>query len=282
MSSTNRVVCPLAFIITVITLLLINENNNRFGITTPLQNKPKVLERIECDVFVMVMSRASNTERQQLIRDTWASRIPKTIRLKFFVGHSTANTIDDMAILNDYVDEYRSLNIKTIKSLQWTLNRYNPRFVFKIDDDAYLNLDLLVQKIKTWPSTMLYLGYKMEGMPVIRDPTHPNADIQMPLSIQTYPPYHSGCGYVMSRDIANFLAYSLLAPRHITANEDTMIGLALVYSNVTIQHEDTIFPYPMPHLKCYEPSRVLLSHYVSEERIRQLHANISANMQVCG
>ncbi len=243
-----------------------------------------VQRHIEVDIFIMVMSRVSKPERQAVIRETWAAHLPSNIVLRFFVGNDgilrDEQDDSDIVVLQNYVDNYRDLNNKRIHAMKWMLGRYKPKYVFKTDDDVFVNIPLLNHKLYngSWPRSLFYLGFIMDPMAIIRDIEHPNSEPYIPINMRHYPPYHSGCGYIMSIDVVRFLANPGLQPLQLT-NDDTSIGLALAYSNVTIQHEPSIYIHPIHG--CLPSKDVMLAHYVPASTIRMFHRNATLGLDLC-
>lgn len=53
-------------------------------------------------------------------------------------------------IIEDFIDSYHNLTIKSIMMLKWIKNNCpNAQFMMKIDDDVYLNLPKLIAFVKS-------------------------------------------------------------------------------------------------------------------------------------
>lgn len=116
---------------------------------------------------------------------------------------------NDLMFLDDLQDSYKNLTLKLIKSMQ-KLNRTIPNFKYalKCDDDSFVKLDLLSQdllqyQIKQKTPLELYWGY-----------FHGRANIKKAGQWQEfnynlcdrYLPYALGGGYVLSRNLVQFIA----------------------------------------------------------------------------
>lgn len=97
--------------------------------------------------------------------------------------------------------------------------------MLKTDDDSLVRVDRLAEELDVVPSERLYWGYRMDNMPVISDPRHRNAEGKG-FPLKTYPPYMSGAGYILSRDVVMALAHAHL-PYITMTNEDAALGTRL-------------------------------------------------------
>ena len=115
-------------------------------------------------------------------------------------------------------------------------------FVAKVDDDVYLDVGALVQRLRAVPRHLqergIYLGHMQygpkggAGSKVIRSKDHKWGDPTFPLP--AYPPYASGPFYVMSSHVVQYLAHTFRAGDLNVGwrNEDASVGSWLMPTNV--------------------------------------------------
>ena len=115
-------------------------------------------------LLVYVHTAPRNWKRRMMIRQTWGDVRQYTqhvVRVVFVLGTSTTdgwpNISESLALENDlyhdivqenYIDSYRNLTYKAIGALRW-IQRYCPqtKFVLKTDDDLFVNMFDLLQRI---------------------------------------------------------------------------------------------------------------------------------------
>lgn len=102
--------------------------------------------------IVFVICRVDGFERRKIIRETWGQLIRQSLnsKLYFTIGLTKNESIQkklvsENAKFNDilqwnFVDNYYNLTIKSLGILRWfTLNCFNTKFIYKVDDDVILN-----------------------------------------------------------------------------------------------------------------------------------------------
>ncbi|XP_071803581.1 beta-1,3-galactosyltransferase 1-like isoform X2 [Asterias amurensis] len=171
------------------------------------------------DVFlvVLVTTTHENAAKRQAIRETWGSPkevLGKNIITLFLLASTRANYLQARVeeeskthhdiIQEDFKDSYKNLTLKTVMALKWTTTHCShASYVMKTDDDMYVVYHNLVKylALDTTRTSRLAFGFVINGSP-IRDPS---SKWYMPRSVysaNSYPPFMSGTGYVLSRDVA--------------------------------------------------------------------------------
>lgn len=100
--------------------------------------------------------------------DTVPTCIYGTVQIRFFVGHSKTGTTDperaahaeqqkhgDIVAL-DVPDTYVDLIEKVRQSFLWAAQNTVSEYVLKVDDDAYVNVPLMMETINDLPTSRLY------------------------------------------------------------------------------------------------------------------------------
>ena len=102
------------------------------------------------------------------------------LQIHFFVGHSKSRTTapeiaaeaeqeehDDIVML-DVPDTYVDLIEKVRRSFLWVAQSTISQYVLKVDDDAYVNVPVMIKEIKTLPPSRVYYGSLMKKVPILR------------------------------------------------------------------------------------------------------------------
>jgi beta-1,3-galactosyltransferase 1 len=171
---------------------------------------PKFINAINERKFLasFVISSPENIESRQIIRKTWGS----IIKPLFLIGKSEndekyqylkneimneANEFDDI-ILEDFIDSYENLTIKTGFAMKNFIRYFNDSTYFmKIDEDVILNVDKLYKILKNQVPKATLVG-------ALTDVTRPIRDINDKWFIpkcqyqkEFYPKYLQGAMYLI-------------------------------------------------------------------------------------
>nr|XP_022287728.1 beta-1,3-galactosyltransferase 5-like isoform X2 [Crassostrea virginica] len=186
---------------------------------------PDVLPAISCNnngsttfLFMGVVSAAGNFQQRLAIRNSWGSPVKgdPSLTLVFFVGMSaniaTKNTIQKEnqsfrdIIEVDIEEKYDNLAKKSIKILEWALFHCNrAKYVLKIDDDMFLNVNLLKSDLKNKNYSNSMIGCKVRNSSPFRFPLSKWYLSRDQYSADVFPDYISGPAYVLSGDILSKL-----------------------------------------------------------------------------
>jgi len=217
-------------------------------------------------LIIAIMScKKHRTNRQKAIRNTWFKDIPPNIQV-FFIegGHKAPSRIDGDNIYLECSDKWDDLAVKVHKFYQFCLTNLDFQFIFKCDDDTYVNVDRLM---KCGFERHEYMGNLPPG--------------------KTY--YAQGGAYFLSKS-----SVELIATTHFTSGkrrrwwwggesynhrkyglvknaciEDMMVGSILNEKGVRL-HMDERFQneaYPSP----YDNDWQITSHHVDENEMYQIH-----------
>lgn len=141
---------------------IINDVSFRYLITVPACTK-------EQKAFVAIVSAPSYFEKRQIIRDTWIQHIDFPANIAFVIGRTHDSAIQkdiekessnhSDIIQVDMVDGYWNLTMKDVALLNW-LNINCPQipFIFKCDDDVYVNAYNLGAILKALPPNETIYG----------------------------------------------------------------------------------------------------------------------------
>lgn len=128
----------------------------------------------------------------------------------------------------DFVDSFRNLTVKECLFLQFSKQNVTlATHIFKGDDDIFLNPIALTNLIKSQSNRKnMFIGSVLAGSPRILDWW---SKYYVPMKLfphKEYPPYVSGGGYIMSKEISDKLFEATLRHR-IFPIDDAFVGVLL-------------------------------------------------------
>lgn len=246
--------------------------------------------------LVIFVSTAGNyKERRRALRNSWFQYLKsdqsplnpaeRSCCKVWFAGVKGDATLEEEnaehkdIVLLDAAEGYEHLWRKALVFLEWLEGSHNYTHVMHADDDSFLRLDLLIPLLKSSPRERFYWGYiwNIPGNPTtapIRDPKNKS---RMPVEQypeDTYPPFASGCGFALSRDLVKCLLaqplpdYRLLDPPfgiHLCGPPPSCV---VPGGPVTPVHDSCVRPYrPLP---TFRPD-TLVQHYLKAEEMKPFY-----------
>ncbi|XP_078389417.1 N-acetyllactosaminide beta-1,3-N-acetylglucosaminyltransferase 2-like [Cetorhinus maximus] len=191
------------------------------------------LQRIDhpnkCDdgtfLLLVIKSMAANFERRQAIRETWGKEGTLEgvqIRTVFLLGSasSVGQGPDLWSLLGfedrlygdllqwEFKDTLFNLTLKDYLFLKWaTVHCPHVQYIFKGDDDVFLNTPVLVKYLKSLDANQrsnLYVGQTILNASPLRDK---KSKYSIPMSFYdgTYPAYAGGGGFLYSGSLVRSL-----------------------------------------------------------------------------
>ncbi|XP_075506920.1 beta-1,3-galactosyltransferase GALT1-like [Primulina tabacum] len=179
--------------------------------------KPVTLPpQTELNLFIGVLSTPNNLRRRMAVRRTWmqypAVRSGK-VAVRFFVGlnknHTVnkelwdeAQTFEDIQLM-PFVDNYSLITWKTIAICIYGTDVVSAKFIMKTDDDSFVRVDEVLNTLDRINVThgLLY-GLIYSNLEPHREPASKWYTTLEEWPDDKYPPWASGPGYVVSKDIA--------------------------------------------------------------------------------
>ena len=236
-------------------------------------------KNIELQLLFIITTKYEHVTRRATLRRTWLSYTrnnTSSLRYVFILGKTNNATLaryvqresrlfNDI-IVGDFVDSYYNLTLKTIYGFKWAVqNCAQVKFVMKTDDDVYVNVPALLDKLRrvTGSSTMgrLWVGIK----------PHRNATHKWYLSYEDYanetlPDYHDGLGYALSIKLVEHILQVYPEVKYIPL-EDVYVGLCLNRTGYSYR-TDTFYKFirhdlPLP-VCLYKYSNVIAVHGVPD------------------
>ena len=207
-------------------------------------------------LLIIVHSHPGHKRRRNAIRETWGRAVKnydvtsRQVALVFALGlprdydeyrsvQKEARLYRDV-IVWDFTDDYRNLTLKSLAGFSWAARHCaNATFLMKADDDIYLNVPYLIDVLSAYPTSSLILGSLNSRSPVKRYGQWKVDYRQYPQ--QRFPPYCSGCAYVISGDMASRLYHvtqTNQSPALIPVEDVFVTGLLAEKVGVSCRHND--------------------------------------------
>jgi hypothetical protein len=189
------------------------------------------------EILVAVISAIKNVQKRQRVRQTWGREFKNgaKTRLLFFLGDNndteTRSAIRNESVLyNDIVhhshfDSYNNLSIKSVSVIRWASSYCRQAtYVFKVDDDALVNVPLLMGRlhIASKKTKYFFMCYVFKGSPVVRDPKHRWYISWKEYGAKNLPPYCGGF-YAISGKLVPSL-YDAAKHQRLFRMEDVFIS----------------------------------------------------------
>ena len=246
-------------------------------------------------LIILVKSRLGNFQVRETIRNTWAQRDKlNLIRTVFLVGIpdegdrlmsnlELENRQYNDIVQQNFVDTYFNNTLKTLMGLRW-INTYcmNSKYFLFIDDDFYLNPNLLMSYLKNNVTNekleTLYEGYVFPNSSPMR---HLISKWYISLDEYEYhkfPPFIAAGCYVLSKQTAQKL---YLASRLVKIFRFDDIYLALLAFKLGIKptHLASINYYAPPYETDTYANQVISAHDFAPDELTQMWKELEQFIQ---
>ncbi|KAJ4778800.1 Galactosyltransferase family protein [Rhynchospora pubera] len=197
-------------------------------------------------LFIGILSASNHFAERMAIRKTWMQYKEiksSNVVAKFFVALNQRKEVNavlkkeaeyfrDIVIL-PFVDRYELVVLKTIAICEYGVKNISATYVMKCDDDTFVRVNVIMGRIKLISSKRpLYLGNLNLLHRPLRSGKWAVSFEEWPENI--YPPYANGPGYVISRDIAEYIVSQHANQRlRLFKMEDVSMGLWVEKLNST-------------------------------------------------
>ena len=200
------------------------------------------------DLVMAVITSPYHTRARMFLRTTWLSATNKNqapnVRYVFLLG-ATDNRRLQQRIDNEFFwfkdvvqmsfrDAYRNLTYKTMMMLEWALaDCYNARYILKVDDDVFVNVNNVLRVIEKFPVPGALIG----EVPADRRPLRGHTKWRVSYeeySLPRYPPLVLGPRYLVPMAIVSDLLRASLDTPYFRL-EDVYMGLLIQKTNYTVQ-----------------------------------------------
>ncbi|XP_060949298.1 N-acetyllactosaminide beta-1,3-N-acetylglucosaminyltransferase 3-like [Limanda limanda] len=245
-------------------------------------------ESAEVFLLLVIKSSPDNFERREVLRKTWATeRLQNGVQIRrLFISGATGsgfererknrlleleqNEYNDI-LQWDFKDTFYNLTLKQVLFLEW-MERNCPKACFLLngDDDVFANTDNMVEYLQGLRDNdghkHLFSGSLMEYTGPIRTP---GGKYYVPVQVhesETYPPYCSGGGFLMSSHTA-MVIYNMSKSIPLIPIDDAYMGMCLAKAGLGPAHHMGIrvagMYIPSPKLDKFDPcfyKEILLVH----------------------
>ena len=244
----------------------------------------------ECFLFAMILSTGTGKSRRNAIRHTWMkdslSLAPK-VTVKFIIGTLTLTTqqlqlleaeqkdFNDLILLNNLKDSFTNLTRKVLWSFVHIDKSYSFKYLFKGDDDTFVQLVTLVGELSQRKShTRYYWGF-FDGR---SRPKRQGKYIETDWFVcDLYVPYALGGGYILSHDLVSRITVNADGLKLYNA-EDISVGLWLSGFEMERRH-DVRFDTEYKSRGCQNV--YLVSHKQTEDMMRDKYKNMNTIGRQC-
>ena len=237
-------------------------------------------------LLILIHSHLVNKPRRDAIRNTWIRDIKRQhqpITLLFVVAMTTDSYDNDRLIQEahlyqdilqfNFTDLYKNLVLKSVLSLRWaSVHCGNAKFLFKTDDDMFINGKMLLNILETSANRSMLMGSVYEHSDVHRSGIWAVDSIKYPSD--HFPDYCSGTGYVMSMDVAKQLSNYRPLTQIIHIEDAYITGLLALNLSIPCKHHEQ-FPNWMTvprisNVELFYQNKLLGVHGLTFDRMYQI------------
>ncbi|KFM27800.1 Beta-1,3-galactosyltransferase 15 [Auxenochlorella protothecoides] len=228
--------------------------------------------------------------RRDAIRATWGSH-PALHAVRFFLAApadpATLQQVEaevarhgDVTLLRNVAESYFNITHQTLAALRAAAHDRAATHVLKADDDSYVRVAPLLDRIRAAPAERLFLGFvERPGGGPHRDPHSRWHVTPEEWPGDRYPPWAHGAGYVLSADLARGVERLVRPP--LFKLEDVAVG---EWVERVAADEGGVINYERDERFNFNGCRVhdLVSHYISPAGQRCLWDHLGNCMRCLG
>ncbi|CAN2391149.1 galactosyltransferase activity [Pristimantis euphronides] len=230
-------------------------------------------------LVLLVSTTHEQREARAAIRKTWGKQRViqgKRVDTYFLLGLMGKRNVKEInlaqenliykdIIQGNFIDSYYNLTIKTIMGMVW-ITHHCPQasYVMKTDSDMFINtfylVELLLRKNQT---SNFFTGVLMWNHRPFRNIFSKWYVSKREYVGETYPPFCSGTGYVLSTDVAQKI-YNISMSIPFFKLEDVYVGMCLDRLKIPLQelHNETTFFASKPAFSICTYRNIVTSHGV--------------------
>ena len=200
-------------------------------------------------LLILVTSHPGSFKRRQLIRDTWGKHLHQHPNYDFRTYFVTGKTKDSEEmnslknesniykdlVIGDFYEHFFNLSLKVQAGFEWSYKHCSSDFILKTDDDLFINMNSLFQKLnKTGvKKKKLFIGQAWAQAWVARRGKYKVMieEYKDPF----YPEYCGGGAFIFSADVVKeIIPYMLQNPFKI---DDVYIGMLALNAGVKVTYD---------------------------------------------
>ena len=232
----------------------------------------------------MVQSRPGNAAIRRTLRRTWARPgiLRRDVVLAFLVARADNATVQESVrreadsfadiVQANFVDHYNNLTLKSLATLEW-VDTFCPRarFVFKADDDLFVNVDNLVTFVEHHrrERNIIYGNLVTHPRPE-RDPNSVFYVSRAVWSQPTFPAYMGGPMYLMSADAACRIFQTMLRQPYLFIEDVAVTGIGAQAAGIRRQRAPEMYTYRVPSENTCQFRTLIGAHQVPAEDLEPI------------
>lgn len=231
-------------------------------------------------VFVIISS-PKNIDERDAIRESWGKSKLFNVKVVFLFGapkdpsyndklEAESNTHRDI-LQENFLDSYGNLTYKTMMAFKWVkIHCANAKYVFKTDDDMWVNVAAFNQKVKTINMDNKVGGMCLLNAAPIRDTRSKWYASVLQYPEAKYPGFCTGTAYFMTATTAiKLFETSRNVPFFYL--EDIYVSLCADKADVKLQPVDGFHNWRVaPGDWCRYKRELITSHGISANELRML------------
>lgn len=233
-------------------------------------DKPCIEKCCSIRVFFGVITKASNSERREAVRQTWMTKCPGQAQFFMLATEDSGIPLEENKKYRDmtylpYVNEgYFEImhQVHTIFMVGSASKQFT--HVMKVDDDSMVDCNLLIPQLASKPFEGMVLGTTNDYY----DPDR-NTYSKWYINYEEFPetrgnyPWVNGPGYVYTRDVAELVSFGVVQLRKFFKLEDIGMARLMDYVNHNISPVKYLYGenFIRNDVPCERPNTVV-NHYV--------------------
>ncbi|KAG8535656.1 hypothetical protein GDO81_028056 [Engystomops pustulosus] len=230
-------------------------------------------------IVMAVKSPPGSGARRSAIRQTWAKdQRVEGYKMKhlFLVGRTKVSGEMELVKVEsdtygdilqwDITEEHHNLSLKERCFLEWLHhNLPGVAYVYKGDDDVFVNKILMVDLLKNFGSPDLVHGFHNHRPNVIRGSKYRVSEALYPMTF--YPGFVSGGGFIFSGpSVHRLYEASLVLP--VFPLDDVYFGFLILASNLTYRHDARFRVHGLRYDNCNYMQAIVVHGVVTDELIQ--------------
>ncbi|XP_056410535.1 beta-1,3-galactosyltransferase 5-like [Hyla sarda] len=238
-------------------------------------------------ILMAIKSHPRSGTRRNAIRQTWGNEQELKgykLRRLFLVG--TTEVLGTMEIVKvesatygdilqwDMTEGHHNLSLKERCFLEWLYHNVpEVDYIFKGDDDVFVNTEMVVDLIKDFGSPNVIHGYHQHRPPVMRQTKYSITKTLYPSG--HYPGFVSGGGYIFSGpSVPSLYEASCIMP--VFPLDDVYFGFLALAANLTYRHDPRFHVHGLKYDVC-RYKKALLVHGISPEILLVIWREVNEN-----
>lgn len=241
-------------------------------------------------LIVIILSSSLNTNRRNVLRQTWLQTCRENnIKYFFVIGTKNVdqhlkesindeyNSFQDVLRMENVLDSYKELTSKTLEAFVWLNKNIKFKYVLKCDDDSFVHVLKLVRLLEeyTEDEKQLYLGFFNGHARVQKSGKWKESNWVL---CDFYLPYALGGGYVLDEGLVKFIAKNS-KDLELYVSEDVSVGSWLATNRHINRVHSYRFNTEISSRGC--SNSYVVSHKHTDTELKNLYNNLREFGKMC-